>query len=147
MARKKSVLRCARTSWHRREAHVLENDVIHLVSLTGGGHLAEFCLREASGKPGLNPLWISPWKTIEPYRYEERLHARRYGAPLTGRTISGMVGHNLCLDYFGAPSEDEVKQGLSIHGEAPTLRWHKTRSRSCRASRQRNSACACLLQV
>jgi len=129
MARKKSVLRCARTSWHRREAHVLESDVIHLVSLTGGGHLAEFCLREASGKPGLNPLWIPPWKTIEPYRYEERLHARRYGAPLTGRTISGMVGHNLCLDYFGAPSEDEVKQGLSIHGEAPTLRWHNTRSR------------------
>jgi hypothetical protein len=102
---------------------------MRLVSLTGGGHLAEFRLREPSGTLGLNPLWIPPWKTIEPYRYKENSHARRYGPPVTGRTISGICGHNLCLDYFGAPSANEVKQGFSIHGEAPTLRWRKTRSR------------------
>lgn len=129
MAQAKSALGCARTSWQQREAYVLENDLIRLVSLTGGGHLAEFCLRQSSGKLGLNPLWIPPWKTIEPYRYEEKSHARRYGAPITGRVISGIAGHNLCLDYFGSPSADEVKQGLSIHGEAPSLRWRKTRSR------------------
>ncbi|HXJ95562.1 MAG TPA: hypothetical protein VMT20_22190 [Terriglobia bacterium] len=124
----KLTLLCCRTSWRQREAYVLENDLIRLVSLTGGGHLAEFCLREPSGV-GLNPLWNPPWKTIEPYRYQKKSHARRYGPAVTGRTISGIAGHNLCLDFFGAPSADEVTQGLSIHGEAPTLRWQKARSR------------------
>jgi len=128
MDREKPASRCAKTPWHRREAYVLENDLIRLVSLTGGGHLVEFRLREPSGRLGLNPLWIPPWQTIEPYRYNEKSHARKYGAPVTGRTISGIAGHNLCLDYFGAPSADEVKQGLSIHGEAPILRWRKARS-------------------
>ena len=130
MDRGKPTLLCTRTSWQQREAYVLENDLIRLVSLTGGGHLAEFRLREPSGTLGLNPLWIPPWKTIEPYRYKGKLHAHRYGPPVSGRTISGIAGHNLCLDYFGTPSVDEVKQGLSIHGEAPTLRWRKTRSRT-----------------
>jgi hypothetical protein len=129
MADAKPALTCAKASWQQREAYVLENDRIRLVSLVGGGHLAEFRLREPSGELGVNPLWIPPWKTIEPYRYQEKTHAGRYGAPVTGRTISGIAGHNLCLDYFGAPSDDEVRHGLSIHGEAPCLRWHKTRSR------------------
>jgi len=90
--------------------------------------LAEFRLREPTGELGLNPLWTPPWKTIEPYRYRERAHAARYGPPVTGRMISGIAGHNLCLDTFGAPSEDEAKLGLSLHGEAPCLRWRKTRS-------------------
>jgi hypothetical protein len=130
MADAKPALTCAKASWQEREACVLENDLIRLVSLAGGGHLAEFRLREPSGDLGVNPLWIPPWKTIEPYRYQEKSHARRYGAPVTGRLISGIVGHNLCLDYFGAPSDDEVRQGLSIHGEAPCLRWNQTRSRT-----------------
>jgi hypothetical protein len=129
MDRGKPTLLCTRTSWHQREAYVLENDLIRLVSLTGGGHLAEFRLREPPGTLGLNPFWIPPWKTIEPYRYRGKLHAHRYGPPVTGRTISGIAGHNLCLDYFGTPSVDEVKQRLSIHGEAPAIRWRKTRSR------------------
>ena len=129
MDRAKPTLFCGRTAWHRREAYIVENDMIRLTSLTGGGHLTEFRLRESSGSSGLNPLWIPSWKTIEPHRYNEKKHALKYGALVTGRTISGICGHNLCLDYFGTPSADEVKQGLSIHGEAPTLLWHKTRSR------------------
>src|SRR5437762_5106553 len=38
-----------------------------------------------------------------------------------------ITGHNLCLDFFGSPSEEEARQGLSIHGEAPSLRWRKER--------------------
>jgi len=80
----------------------------------------------------MNPLWIPPWKTIEPYRYRGKAHATVYGTPAVGRMISGIVGHNLCLDYFGAPSEEEAQQGLSIHGEAPSLRWRKVRARVSR---------------
>jgi len=121
------VLGCSKAKWHGREAFVLVNDLVHLVTLTGGGHIAEFRFRERKGLSTLNPLWVPPWKTIEPYHYRPGQHAARYGSPATGRTLSGITGHNLCLDFFGSPSEEEARQGLSIHGEAPSLRWRKER--------------------
>jgi hypothetical protein len=127
--RSPSALVCKSSSWRGRQAFILENDLIRLITLTGGGHIAEFRFREGSGLSTMNPLWIPPWKTIEPYRYREKAHAAAYGTPVVGRMISGIVGHNLCLDYFGGPSEEEARQGLSIHGEAPSLRWRKVRAR------------------
>lgn len=125
-------LSCKLSSWQGRQAFVLENDLIRLVTLTGGGHIAEFQFRDSSGLSTLNPLWIPPWKTIEPYQYREKAHTTLYGTPVTGRMISGIAGHSLCLDYFGGPSGEEAKQGLSIHGEAPSLRWRKGRARVSR---------------
>jgi hypothetical protein len=122
----KSGLFCSPTSWRGRQGYTLGNDVVRLVTLSGGGHIAEFCFQESSGFPTLNPLWVPPWTTIEPYRYREKLHADRYGALVTGKLISGLVGHNLCLDYFGSPSNEEAAQGLSIHGEAPSALWQKS---------------------
>lgn len=119
---------CSKTRWHGREAFVLANELVQLVTLTGGGHIAEFRFRERIGLPTLNPLWDPPWKTIEPYRYRPARHSARYGPAAIGRTLSGIAGHNLCLDFFGAPSEEEARQGLSIHGEAPNLRWRKAQA-------------------
>jgi len=124
--RKQSDLNCTKNSWHGREAYLLENDLIRLVCLTGGGHVSEFRFREGLNLPTLSPLWIPPWKTIEPFHYRENAHASQYGPPVTGRMISGIAGHSICLDYFGAPSQEEVEQGLSTHGEAPSSRWGKT---------------------
>src|SRR6266480_3212810 len=120
--------RFSQVTWHGREAFVLANDLVYLVTLTGGGHIVDFRLREKSGLPVLNPLWVRPWKTIEPYRYRPRQHSARYGSPATGRMLSGVAGHNLCMDFFGSPSAKEARQGLSIHGEAPSLRWHMARA-------------------
>jgi hypothetical protein len=127
-------LTCDKISWQGREAYVLGNDLVRLVSLGGGGHIAEFCFAKSTGFSTLNPMWVPPWKTIEPYRYRPEVHASRYGPPDSGKLISGIVGHNLCLDYFGVPSEEEAKQGLSVHGEAPSARWRKT---DLRVARQR----------
>ncbi|HWR16820.1 MAG TPA: hypothetical protein VN577_18480 [Terriglobales bacterium] len=41
--------------------------------------------------------------------------------------MSGLVGHNICLDYFGSPSPEESKLGLSQHGEAPSSKWSATK--------------------
>jgi len=111
--------------WRGREAYRLSNGLVQLITLTGGGHIAEFHFMERGGAPKLNPLWIPPWKTIEPYRYQEKVHGVRYGPIFEGKLLSGIAGHNLCLDYFGSPSPEEAKQGLSTHGEAPSLRWRK----------------------
>src|SRR5436190_21747874 len=64
--RPRAGLVCKLSSWHGRQAFVLENDLMRLITLTGGGHIAEFRFREGSGPSTLNPLWIPPWKTIEP---------------------------------------------------------------------------------
>lgn len=118
-------LSCKKDSWRGREAYRLSNGLVQLTTLLGGGHIAEFRFTGAGGESTLNPLWTPPWPTMEPYLYRERLHARRYGPVLEGKLLSGLMGHNLCLDYFGPPSPEEAAQGLSQHGEAPSLRWRK----------------------
>ena len=111
---------CKKGVWQGREAYVLGNSVVRLKTLTGGGHIAEFQFEDS---PTVSPLWVPPWRTIEPYQYEEKRHKRDYGTITEGKLLSGLVGHNICLDYFGSPSVEEAKQGLSQHGEAPWSKW------------------------
>jgi hypothetical protein len=114
---------CNPTSWQGRQAYVLGNNVIRMTALTGGGHIAEFQIEDP---PSVSPLWVPPWKTIEPHEYREKTHARDYGTITEGKLLSGLVGHNICLDYFGSPSVEEAQQGLSQHGEAPWSKWRKS---------------------
>lgn len=116
---------CCEESWCGREAYRLGNELVQLITLTGGGHIAEFRFAGRGSKPTLNPLWTPPWKTIEPYRYREQVHSVRYGPVLEGKLLSGIAGHSLCFDYFGSPTTEEAKHGLSQHGEAPALQWQK----------------------
>lgn len=41
-----------------------------------------------------------------------------YGADAESRLLSGLHGHNLCLDLFGPPSKEEEAVGMLVHGEA-----------------------------
>jgi len=117
----------SKTQWREREAYELSNGAIRLVTLTGGGHLARFSL--AYDDPPVSPLWTPPWETIEPYNYRAGRHASRYGSLTEGKLLSGLAGHSICLDYFGSPSVEEAQQGLSQHGEAPSVRWVAGRPR------------------
>ena len=128
----KSSLKCVPTVWHGRKGYLLKNDSVQLITLTGGGHIAEFRFVDASPFSHLNPLWVPPWKTMEPYTYREKVHSRQYGSLLEGKLLSGIAGHNICLDYFGPPTQAETSQGLSQHGEAPMVKWRKTDSRTDR---------------
>jgi hypothetical protein len=120
---------CSKTKWQGREAYTLSNGLIQMVNLTGGGHIAELRFAEGSGLPSLNPLWAPPWKSMEPFQYKARSHAKRYGPLTEGKLLSGIAGHNICLDYFGPPSGAETAQGLSTHGEAPSLKWRESAER------------------
>jgi hypothetical protein len=127
-------MRCDKVAWRDRGAYALSNGLIRLVTLTGGGHIAEFHFVAESGMPTVNPLWIPPWKTIEPFEYRERLHAHQYGPLRDGKLLSGLAGHSLCLDCFGPPSDEEAAEGLSFHGEAPNARWQERGIRAGRSS-------------
>jgi hypothetical protein len=96
-----------------RRASSIENDDLKVTVLHEGGHIAEV-LHKATG---VNPLWTPEWESIEPSAYDPRRHPQ-YGAGTEARLLAGLMGHNLCLDYFGGPSDEEAAAGLTAHGEA-----------------------------
>jgi hypothetical protein len=104
--------------YHNRRASIVENDSLRVIVLEEGGHLAAI-VDKASG---VSPLWIPPWPSIEPSSFT-RAHESLYGSGADARLLAGIMGHNLCLDIFGGPSDDEAAAGLTAHGEASVIRY------------------------
>lgn len=109
------------TAIHGRQGWLLDNGTISLFLMAGGGHIADLRLKSCDD---INPFWMPPWKSIEPWKYKQR-DARRYGAKL----LASIFGHNLCLGAFGTPSPDEAKCGINCHYEAPVARWSAVRKK------------------
>jgi len=101
------------TTFNGRRAVSIENDLLRVTVLPGGGHIAEVHDKAT----GVNPLWVPPWTSIEPSQFDAGRH-RDYGDGVDAPLLAGISGHNLCLDIFGGPSEDEARAGLPVHGEA-----------------------------
>jgi len=112
---------CLKTNCHNRPAFCLNNGVIKLTTLTGGGHIADFRLLGQT-VASMNSLWEAPWPTMDPGRFRSS-HVRKYGATSMGKFLAAFTGHAVCLDYFGEPSEEEAVRGLALHGEAANSRW------------------------
>jgi hypothetical protein len=129
MVKKRDIL-CEKTSWHGREAYVVGNDLVSLYSVAGGGHVADFHFNKSTGRPSVNPMWVPPWKPIEPQHYKHEKHGAKYGPLGVGKLLADIAGQNLCLDIFGVPSEVEMKHGLCIHGEAGVQKWQKVKARA-----------------
>jgi len=104
------------TVFHNRRAVQVENDALRVTVTVEGGHIAEI-LHKASG---VNPLWIPPWRSIQPSTYDPARHPE-YGNNSESKLLCGIMGHNLCLDLFGPPSDEEAAAGISVHGEASVL--------------------------
>src|SRR4029077_5620838 len=96
------------TTYRGRWAAVLENDVLRVTVLEGGGHIAEI-LDKASG---ISPLWIPQWPSIEPWEYDPRHHPE-YGGGADASLLAGLIGHNLCLDVFGGAAAGEDAAGVA----------------------------------
>lgn len=108
------------TTYHGRKAWTLKNDKIQVVVAPGGGHIASLTLVTGRGA-GLNPLWLPPWKSVEP-RDWNRIPGY-YGDPPGAPLLASILGHSICLDFFGSPSDEETKAGIPVHGEAPVANW------------------------
>lgn len=106
------------TVYRGRRALEMENAYLRLTVLAEGGHIAQL-LHKSSG---VNPLWTPPWPSIEPSTYD-RSHTE-YGQDAESKLLAGIMGHNLCLDLFGGPSEEEAAAGITVHGEAPVAPFH-----------------------
>lgn len=97
------------TSFQNRRAAAVENDKLRVTVLQEGGHIAEILDKQA----GVNPLWVPPWPSIEPSTHS----GEAYGTGSEAKLLSGIMGHNLCLDVFGGPSAEEFTAGIGVHGE------------------------------
>lgn len=107
-----------RVEYLGRKAYQWENEQLRVTVLAGGGHVAEAVLKSK----GVNPLWTPPWPTIDPSTYDVARHPE-YGDGPEAKVLSGITGHNLCLDLFGPPSEEEFAAGYATHGEASVVDW------------------------
>ena len=85
----------------------LENEMAALEVDLAGGSLSSFSLKSTAGDP-TNPL---SWRA--------QVTTDRSPAPL---------GHFLCCDRWGGPSESEIANGMPFHGEASSQQWSRSRS-------------------
>ncbi len=99
-----------------RRACALDNGTLQIIVTVEGGHIAAV-LDKATG---LNPLWSPPWPSMEPSQFDPARH-RQYGSDSESKLLAGILGHNLCLDTFGGPTESEAAAGMTVHGEASVL--------------------------
>src|SRR5436853_6323095 len=100
-------------TYRGRVATAIENDELRVTVLHEGGHLAEIYDKTAN----VNPLWTPPWDSCEPSAYLQSNNPE-FGVGSDARLLAGIMGHNICLDIFGGPSEPEAAAGLTAHGEA-----------------------------
>jgi hypothetical protein len=113
----------SRVRYRSRRAARIENDVLRVTVLEEGGHIAEIFDKAT----GVNPLWTPPWPSIEPSSYDRAAH-HEYGRGVDATLLSGIMGHNLCLDIFGGPSDEEAAAGLPVHGEASLVPYELEQS-------------------
>jgi hypothetical protein len=111
----------AEIRYRGRRATSIENELVRITVLHEGGHIAEILDKPS----GVNPLWTPPWESIEPSTYDLRKHPE-YGADSESKLLSGIMGHNLCMDIFGGTSAEEAAAGLTVHGEASVAVYEVT---------------------
>ncbi len=113
----------ARITFKGRQAAQLENESLRVTVLHEGGHIAEVFDKRA----GVSPLWIPHWTSIEPSTFGPHLQ-NQFGTGPDAKLLAGIMGHNLCLDLFGGPSDEEALAGFTVHGEASVDRYDVTES-------------------
>ena len=106
--------------FQNRDAWKIESDRMRVSILRGGGHIAEVVLKTDAGD-SINPLWVPPWPSIDPWEYDVEKHGDVYGKNSEAALLAGIMGHNLCFDFWGAPSESEHEVGMAYHGEVSII--------------------------
>jgi hypothetical protein len=110
-----------RTTYLGRPAVSIENEHLRITVTEEGGHIAEIYSKAAD----INPLWVPNWPTEDPSQFRAE-REQLFGNRIDGMLLTGILGHNTCLDLFGGPSEGEAAAGMTAHGEAAVLRYELT---------------------
>lgn len=101
------------TNYRNRKAFEFSNEQLSVTVSVEGGHIASILHKGTR----MNPLWVPIWPSLEPSAYDPARNPE-YGTGNEAKLLAGILGHNLCLDLFGGPSDDELAAGVYTHGEA-----------------------------
>ncbi|MFN3325675.1 MAG: hypothetical protein ACK5AZ_19440 [Bryobacteraceae bacterium] len=116
--------------FHGRRAFVLENGLMRVSTLPGGGFIGEIRLLSPDPRKSVNPLRVPHYQTIDPFRYEAATHGELYGTGIQRRLMSGYMGHFLCFPQYGPTSAAELNFDLGQHGEALAVEWKRQKVES-----------------
>lgn len=119
-----------KTTYLGRRAVSIENEHLRVTVTEEGGHIAEVFSKAAN----INPLWVPNWQTKEPGTIGPDDPV--FGSNVESKLLAGILGHNLCLDLFGGPSDEEAALGMTAHGESSVLPYDITddgTTMTCRA--------------
>ena len=108
---------------HGRRAFVLENGLMRVSTLPGGGFIGEVRFKSDDPRKSVNPMRVPHYQTIDPYTYDIAKHGDLYGTGIQRRLMSGYMGHFLCFPQFAASSPAEFRQDYGQHGEALAVEW------------------------
>ena len=99
-----------------RPAWILENGVMRVAVLKGGGHIAEVRQTTGDARRDINPMRIPHYPTIDPHTYVDARDNSRYGDDPHRWLSSGYMGHLLCFPFYGPPSspEEVLRRVLAI---------------------------------
>ncbi len=104
--------------YRNRRAYRIANEKLEVTVTEEGGHIASIVRKGTD----VNPLWTPHWDSIEPSAYDAARHPQ-FGTGPEAKLLAGILGHNLCLDLFGGPSEEEAAAGMTVHGESSVARY------------------------
>jgi hypothetical protein len=103
------------THWRQMAAWSITGAALHAVITEIGCHLAAVQL----ASDDVNPLWQPHWRTSDPRSIDPTVPGY-YGEGSEAPLLGCIVGHNLCIDRFGAPWPGEERP---MHGEAGVATW------------------------
>ncbi len=107
---------------HGRDVWTLETRDLRVSFTQSGGHFVRIALPEG----GLvNPLWIQKQATVDTEQYLPARDEKAYGGGSSARLMAGLLGHNLCFPFWGDPTEQEYRAGMTFHGETGVVRWQR----------------------
>jgi hypothetical protein len=116
--------------FHGRHAIVLQNSLMRLAVLPGGGFIAEASLKSRDPSTSINPMRVPYYDTIDPYTYDVTKDGARYGTGMQRRLMSGYMGHFTCFPHFGEVSRAEFAQDYGQHGELIAVKWQRLQASS-----------------
>ena len=118
--------------YRNRRAARLENDALRVTVVREGGHIAEIFDKAHA----TNPLWTPRWPSLEPSSHSRDAQPQ-FGTGSDAKLLAGIMGHNLCVDIFGGPSDEEAAAGMTAHGDGSVASYDIEASDNVLVSRSR----------
>lgn len=117
--------RIAETMLHGRQALTMNNGLLSLSVLPGGGFIGDVRLVSRDPRLDISPMLVHRYPTIDPYTYDPARDDALYGSDVQHHLMAGYMGHFTCFPQFGNSADEFAASGYGQHGEAILAKWER----------------------